>query len=290
MSGEQLISVIVPCYNQAAYLSETLESVYNQTYTNWECFIINDGSTDDTQMVAQRWLEKDSRFKYIFQENRGLSSARNTGLDAASGEIIQLLDSDDLIKSNKFNTQLQLLENSEVCVCDYFSFVDGNIEEKAKHRYLSPFLENETFKGEIIRDWEYRKSIPCHAILFKRTLISKNQIAFNETLSNHEDWHFWCRVFYFSSSISNCNEILAYYRIREKSMSSDHRMMYQGFLEVANLLLSFYQKHNEENLVKLVRLKKKEIKHRNSRPLFKRLKSILKSKLLDIYHYAFKKN
>ena len=81
-----LVSIIVPCYNQAQFLPEALQSVLEQTHTNWECIIVNDGSPDNTEGVAQEWLVKDSRFKYVYKENGGLSSARNAGLDKVVGD------------------------------------------------------------------------------------------------------------------------------------------------------------------------------------------------------------
>lgn len=95
-----LISIIVPCYNQAQYMDECLQSVYDQTFINWECIIVNDGSPDYTEMVAKKWVTKDSRFKYLLKENGGLSSARNAGIRIAEGQWILPLDCDDLISSN----------------------------------------------------------------------------------------------------------------------------------------------------------------------------------------------
>ena len=92
-----LVSIIVPCYNQSQYLDECLNSVLNQTYLNWECIIVNDGSPDQTCEVANKWLAKDIRFSYIEKENGGVSSARNIGIDAANGEFILPLDADDKI-------------------------------------------------------------------------------------------------------------------------------------------------------------------------------------------------
>lgn len=92
-----LVSIIVPCYNQAIYLSETLDSVLNQIYNNWECIIVNDGSTDNTKDVALSYCNRDSRFLYIEQENAGLSAARNAGVIRSRGEFILPLDSDDKI-------------------------------------------------------------------------------------------------------------------------------------------------------------------------------------------------
>lgn len=92
-----LISIIVPCYNQAEYLSDCIQSVLDQTYTNWECIIVNDGSTDDTDKIAQRWTEQNSRIKYIKKDNEGVCIARNTGISISKGEWILPLDGDDKI-------------------------------------------------------------------------------------------------------------------------------------------------------------------------------------------------
>lgn len=121
-----LISVIVPCYNQAEYLDECLLSVFNQTDKNWECIIVNDGSIDQTEETAKRWLEKDSRFKYIYKENGGLSSARNAGLESASGNYIYFLDSDDLIDKFTFSKVLNCLETvgGDIVICNYERFED----------------------------------------------------------------------------------------------------------------------------------------------------------------------
>ena len=83
-----LVSVIIPCYNQGCYLSEALDSVMRQTYPNWECIIINDGSKDQTDAVAKEYCQKDSRIRYISQENSGVIAARNRAVSESSGEFI----------------------------------------------------------------------------------------------------------------------------------------------------------------------------------------------------------
>jgi len=91
------VSVIVPCYEQAKYLPEAIESVVNQTYTNWECIIVNDGSTDNTIQVAEFLIEKynDKQLIIINQTNKGLPEARNCGIKASKGKYILPLDADD---------------------------------------------------------------------------------------------------------------------------------------------------------------------------------------------------
>ena len=78
------VSIIVPCYNQAQYLDDCLQSVLDQTYQDWECIIVNDGSPDNTAIIASVWTARDPRFKYIYKENGGLSSARNAGRPTVS--------------------------------------------------------------------------------------------------------------------------------------------------------------------------------------------------------------
>ncbi|MCG9793895.1 glycosyltransferase family 2 protein [Flavobacterium algicola] len=280
------ISVIIPCYNQAQFLDETLRSVLNQTYVNWECIIIDDGSTDSSKDVAMKWCTLDERFRYVFQTNGGLSNARNNGLQLAKGKYIQFLDADDLLKHNKFESQLRDLENAQVSVSDYFSFVDGNILELAKHRYLSPFVSEVNFKKDIILDWEYRISIPCHAVLFQKSLVVENCLLFNEALPNHEDWVFWTQLFYVSKNITNNKNVLALYRIRERSMSTNYVLMRDGFIKASEVLLSYFKERNEKELVKAVRIKQKEIVNKNTEPLLKKIKKAIKSKLTFIYKYV----
>lgn len=94
-----LVSVIMPCYNQGCYLSEALESVINQTYSDWECIIIDDGSTDSSEEIAKEYCQKDGRIRYIYQDNAGVIAARNNAIAASSGEYILPLDADDSIST-----------------------------------------------------------------------------------------------------------------------------------------------------------------------------------------------
>ena len=269
--SSQLVSIVVPCYNQAQYLSETLQSVLDQTYNNWECILVNDGSTDNTEEMALIWCKKDTRFVYLKKENGGLSSARNAGLNIAKGNYIQFLDSDDLIKPEKITTQLLDLNESQISVCDYFPYRDGS-NEFVKNRYLSPFLNENSYKKDVILDWEYKKSIPCHSVLFKRELVVKYKLYFDETLPNHEDWVFWVKLFYFSTSIKNNSNILAHYRIQNASMCSDLELMKYGFLKATDNLLEFFKENGDNEFVKYVSDKHKQITNRGKKSLVVKLK------------------
>ena len=95
---QPLVSIIVPCYKQAEYLAETLDSVSAQTYYNWECVIVNDGSPDKTEDVVKKYIAVDDRYKYFWKENEGVAKARNYGIMNSIGEYILPLDADDLIE------------------------------------------------------------------------------------------------------------------------------------------------------------------------------------------------
>lgn len=280
----QKISVIIPCYNQALFLEQTLQSVLDQTYIDWECIIVNDGSQDNTEEVVSQWLQKDTRFKYVFKKNGGLSSARNIGLANATGDYIQLLDADDLLKPEKFEYQLQDLQIHDISISDYFPFLENDIRKRVPNRYLSPFLSELEFKKEIILDWEYRKSIPCHSVLFKKILIDKHRLNFDESLLNHEDWVFWTKLFYYSESIKNNENVLALYRIHNKAMSVDFKIMKLGFLKAALILMHFFKTEKNREFQKLSKIKYKEIQKKGSKSIYKRIKD----KLARIYHYATK--
>lgn len=285
-----LISVIIPCYNQAQYLSEALQSVLSQTYKSWECIIIDDGSTDTSNDVAIKWCTIDERFRYVFQTNGGLSNARNKGLQLANGKYIQFLDADDLLKQNKFELQLEDLVTAQVSISDYFSFVDGNVQEIAKHRYLSPFVSEVNFKKDIILDWEFRKSIPCHSVLFEKALVDENKISFDETLPNHEDWVFWSQLFYVSENITNNKNVLALYRIREHSMSTNYTLMRDGFIKASEVLLCYFKERNEKDLVKAILVKQKEIVNKNEDAILKKIRKKIKTALRDFIYNYVKKN
>lgn len=285
----QKISVIIPCYNQSNFLEATLQSVVCQTHGDWECIIIDDGSTDNSKEIALQWCGNDSRFLYHFKTNGGLSSARNAGLRIAKGDFIQLLDADDLIEPTKFEKQLKDLESAQISISNYFSFVDGNLRLEAEHRYLSPFFSEKNYKQEIIIDWEYRKSIPCHSVLFKKEIL-KNDIFFSEVLKNHEDWVFWVQLFYASNTIINNKEVLAFYRIRSDSMSADYAQMRKGFVDAADVLIDYFKRNNETELYKLSLKKKKEILNKNKNKfLFRRIQKRIIAKITHLYKYV-KKN
>ena len=119
MNGEPKISVIIPIYNTAAYLPRCLDSILQNTYRSLEIICVNDGSTDDSAVILERYAAADSRIIAVNQENAGVSAARNTGLDMATGDFIAFVDSDDWVHPQYFEILIQFI-NSEYCDVDCF--------------------------------------------------------------------------------------------------------------------------------------------------------------------------
>lgn len=122
MQNSPLVSVITPTYNHQNYIAECIESVQNQTYTNWEMIIINDGSNDETEKIIKKYQQEDSRIKYFFQNNIGvfrLHETYNFALQQSSGKYVSILEGDDIWESNKLKKQILSLENNENAVLSW---------------------------------------------------------------------------------------------------------------------------------------------------------------------------
>ena len=184
-----LISVIVPCYNQAQYLDDCLQSVLDQTHQDWECIIVNDGSPDNTEEVAKKWLAKDSRFKYLYKENGGLSSARNAGIKDSIGQFIFFLDCDDKISgSGVFEIYHSYLTayNYDVIIGDVIDRFEDCKKEKS-------YFSNKVSINTILKDREILPafsnqifSVIACAKFYNRNFIMSNEIMFTENIF-HED-------------------------------------------------------------------------------------------------------
>ncbi len=247
-AAQPLVSTIVPCYNQAGFLPETLASIQAQTCTDWEVLIVNDGSPDNTRAVAAEWVKKDPRFRYIEKPNGGLSSARNAGLAQARGKFIQLLDSDDVILPEKFAIQIAALARQAspaqaLCYCDYrkskMADVYSVYREDENYMRLPP--ADARFLQRLAADWETRVSIPAHCYLFTADFFGHLNIRFDESLPNHEDWECWMRIARQARTVVYCPEVLAYYRTHANSMSRNLRAMRTGYLQAIDKQLGEFR-------------------------------------------------
>lgn len=225
------VSVIVPCYNQAQFLAETLDSVLAQTYENWECIIVNDGSTDDTEAVAKEYCNKDNRFIYHKKENGGLSSARNAGLDIVQGDYVQFLDSDDILLPNKLECQIRVIEieKSDVCVCHHSMFTtDIN---QTWENFFSQSIYDLTYHG-FVYNWGETFVIAIHSGLFSHSFLKNHHIRFDEQVRAMEDWLFWVNIIRAEGVFCQLKEKLVLYRVHGSSMTQDKKHMQSNRLRV----------------------------------------------------------
>jgi Glycosyltransferases involved in cell wall biogenesis len=228
-----LVSIIVPCYNQAQYLPETLDSVLSQTYPNWECIIVNDGSPDNTEEIAKKYCNRDSRFKSVYKENGGLSSARNVGIKVSSGEFILPLDSDDLISSvylEKAVEQFQKFPETKLVYCRAYKF--GKVSGEWN---LPPYCFVNLLFGNMIF---------CSAFYRKNDYYKTN--GYNEELKyGYEDWDFWISLLDKLDSVYVIPEFYFFYRIRENSMlnTMTDEMIYSAKSEIYFNHIDKYKEH-----------------------------------------------
>jgi len=219
-----LVSVIIPVYNGEKTIKQTIESVFQQTLTDWELIVIDDGSQDSTLEIVHSI--QDSRLKVFTYPNSGVSASRNRGITQAKGEFISFLDADDLWTPDKLESQLKALqENPQADVA--YSWTDW-IDESGK--FLRPgghiTVNGNAYKQLLVRDFIESGSNP----LIRRQAL--NEVgAFEESLAYGEDWDMWLRLaarYEFVTVTSS--QIL--YRISPKSASFNIWKMEEGSLEI----------------------------------------------------------
>ena len=200
-----LVSIIVPCYNQGLYLKECLESILQQTYSQWECIIVDDGSSDNLEQIANTFSEQDSRFRYIYQSNQGVSAARNNGIKISGGEYILPLDGDDKIGKTYLDEAVLILKNKQniklvYCKAAFFGEVN-------KPWQLPVFSIKRMLRDNIIF---------CSAI-FRRMDFNKTKGYNPDFYYCWEDWDFWLTMLESGGEVVKLNSLNFFYRIRKNS-------------------------------------------------------------------------
>lgn len=214
------VSIIIPSYNASKYISDTVQSLIDQSFTNWELIIVDDGSRDNSKEIISKFSETDSRIKYFFQENAGVSAARNHGIKRASGKYITFLDADDYLLSHNLQRKVDLLDADET-IDWVFSDVELT-DENLNVLDSEAGLDQDIFERFLL--WEQTVvTVPCSNIILRRKCVDDG-LCFDTNLSTAADQDF---CFYLAQKYTGkrINECLVRYRIVPGSMSQNIALM-----------------------------------------------------------------
>ena len=242
-----LISVIIPTYNCAEYIAEAIDSVLNQTFTDFEIIVVDDGSTDETAAIMKRYGDK---VRYIRQKNNGPAVARNLGINTARGEFIAFLDADDIWHPEKLEIQHHYLEEHTECALVYANcstFTETGLKTAAydgTHRKV--------YSGNIFDRLYRRNFIACISVMLRKECLETTGLFpehFDKATS--EDWHLWLRIAY-HFPIGCIDQPLAKYRWKESSLTGDFTYAYPYRRMVLDEITALYPGYfqNKKNLVR----------------------------------------
>ena len=251
--SKALISIIVPIYDVENYLRQCLDSIMSQTYQNFECLLINDGSPDNSADICREYVDKDARFRYFEKENGGVSSARNLGIERSGGAYITFIDSDDWVDSDYLEVLYNALidENADISVstykrfhkaenCWHFHSFQRGYEKRVftNHELIDEFIDLNTF--------DYSYGFVCGKLVRKDLL---DNIAFNEMTTLGEDMEYWLKLYLISNKVVYVNRDSYNYRVdnvnrrfgAEKIRSDiQQRLNFIAFLAIRGINISKY--------------------------------------------------
>lgn len=218
MQKQPLVSIIIPVFNVAEFLSECLESVFNQTYPNIQVIVIDDGSTDESPLILKRWRETEE-FILINQNNSGQSVSRNKGLEIAKGKYILFVDSDDYIDTNTVDILTKEIETNKTDIIRFnalpFKHNSNKVMKNKNYDFSNILVDKKVYEGEEIDDiYRSFSSSPC-LYMFKRSLIN-DQMYFKPNII-HEDELFTIKLFFAAKKFSYSNNFFYHRRYRDFS-------------------------------------------------------------------------
>lgn len=228
------VSVIVPVYKVEQYIRECLDSIKNQTFTDWECLLIDDGSPDDSGRICDEYAAKDCRFKVLHKPNGGVSSARNLGLDKACGEWVMFVDSDDAIAENTLEICVHHTERENLDIVQ-FSFT----RDKRELGNLDGIDTDVLTREEYIKVHEYLVCV--WGSLLRSDIIQSNVMRFNTSLKLAEDQMFIYNYMDHSERFVKVRQKLYWYRDTVNSATSHQK---PNDIEKSITQLTYYKKEH----------------------------------------------
>lgn len=291
MRNHPVVSVIVPVYNVELYIEECLESIVKQNYQTLQIIVVDDGSTDTSNQKIKPYL-LDSRVQFIEQANKGLSGARNTGLEAAIGKYVLFVDSDDYLELTTIEELVELMEEKQTDLIRFNgrAFLDKLNEpiEQNNYDFSHRLQEGKKYTQDIFEANRRTFASPVYLYMVKREVLVKNFICFYEGIL-HEDELFTTQVFLNSTSMLYVNAFYYYRRYRENSImtnQSQERLQrtFDSYLTIYEELKKLYLKSEySKEQKKLIKrqmlsiysgLKNSSIKKNKKEEIFKDLKGI----------------
>lgn len=206
-----MISILMPIYNRESLIIETLSSIVTQTYKDWECIIVDDGSTDTTKNVVSAFIANDARFKLLSRPEtykKGPSACRNYAFEVSNGDYIQFFDSDDIMHKNHLLEKMKLISENDAVICKLKLFNDAfdeNLFHYSDHENL--IVTNSLFEDFVIGKFEMMMVAP----LWKKKFI-QNYMPINNTMHMLEDHDLHARALFANPKLAVVNEYLIYYR------------------------------------------------------------------------------
>ena len=216
------ITIIIPLYNAQEHIGRCIASIKNQTYVQFECILIDDGSKDDSKQIIQDTIKSDIRFKYIYQKNGGPSSARNRGVEEASGEFLMFIDADDYVEKDYLKKLYKRIKEKNDLVCCGYKDISkyGTI-------FINDFLTDNFSQNTLIECVLKGTGGVLWGKIFKTNIIKENTIKFNEKLFMSEDMIFILEYLKFVKKWDVINEALyCYNRLNETGISRNINYSY----------------------------------------------------------------
>ncbi|HEY8940788.1 MAG TPA: glycosyltransferase family A protein [Cellvibrio sp.] len=241
-NSQPLVSVVIATYNMGQYIRLAVESVLNQSWENIEVVVVDDGSTDNTQIVMQHF-QGNARVLYIKTENQGQPKAKNCGIKNTKGDFIAFCDADDLWEPNKLEVQMPLFHNPDVGVV--YSEV-SNIDEY-NNRYTKPPAEIR-YSGKVTNQMLIENFVPFGTAVIRRQCIEKNGI-FDEEFRMGIDWDLWLR-YSLDWEFAYTPEQTYIYRVWSGQMSNNYRGRYEFAIRILNKFIAQHGSKLDQRYVK----------------------------------------
>lgn len=258
-----LVSIIIPSFNRSELIVETIESIIKQTYANWECIIVDDGSTDNTINVLKKYSKKDTRFKYFIRPNerlKGANACRNYGFEKSKGEFVNWFDSDDVMMPLKLELQVKQLSksNKHFTVCQTLVF-EGEIENilglRKKHIHSNNF-----FNDFITNDIKWLTQAP----LIKKRFLLNNNLIFDESLAKSQERDFFVKVLDKVDNYLFDDTPLVLFRKHHQSISHSSLTKAKcdsSFIVNYNIIKNYKSKLSKKSILSLKKIFKSSLKN-----------------------------